>query len=198
MIDVISVVVAVIVALGTFFAWRSDQLRRGEVLEWGLKCIDQLQKLHLWCGSNTGQEKDTCMPSEYSTGISVLAEQGRMFFRNASPKDYGQQKELAYRGYRPVILDQLVFAYIVAHAWGDLPPADRAVARKVIAQCKERFVSLLQREAGRKRTADRYSKEAGSGQTLASLLTLARKGQAPTLPAEEPGTWVQVRRAMRF
>lgn len=192
MIDFISALVAALVALGGLFAWRSEQLRRDEVLEWGMKCVDALQRLHILCleaGSN--------ISSDQTREVSVLAEQGRMFFRNASPEEYGQDKEPAYRGYRPLILDQLVFSYLVAENWNAMSPSDRAAGSKVVTRCKERFVGLLQREVGRKRTADRYNREPGTGYDLPALLSLERLGRGPILPPEENGLLVQVRRLLR-
>ena len=198
MIEVFGTLVATLAALGTFVAWRSAQLRRDEVLEWGTKCVEVLQSLQLKCDAQVRGNAKGDAPAEQAERISILVEQGRLFFKNASPGEYGTTKELAYRGYRPVILDQLVFAYMVASDWHRLSPADQNAGLKVVTTCKERFVSLLQREVGRRRAADRYNIEGGSGYDLPSLLAMAHAGESPVLPAENKSFIARGRRLVRF
>lgn len=47
--------------------------------------------------------------------LSALIEQGRFYFPNIKPEEYGQEKPPAYRGYRNVALDFLVASYNLHH-----------------------------------------------------------------------------------
>ena len=198
MIEILATAVAALAALGGFFAWRTEQLRRDEVLAWGLQAIDALQRLNLRCEHDGAAADGNGDIAETARQISVLAEQGRIFFQNASPHEYGQEKEQAYQGYRPLILDQLVFSFFVARSWETMSSDERRAGTKVVKLCKDRFVSLLQREVGRRRTADRYNKEAGNGYQLAALLSMAKAGKAPILPKEEAGALSRIRRKLRY
>ena len=99
---------------------RSAELLREEVLSWANECIECLQTL-----SVLAERRDSPLFEEiiYSKRqdlvirISVLIERGRLFFSNDQSVEYGSGKSAAYRGYRPVILDQLVIAYQLACDW---------------------------------------------------------------------------------
>jgi hypothetical protein len=193
MIETLSLGLATLVAL---LAWRAEQLRLNDVFEWGAKGVEALQRLQLLLESTSTDTVSADIRS-LATQISVLTEQGRLFFRNAAPEEYGQHKEAAYKGYRPLILDQLVFAYRVADEWEHLTLEERKLGIWVASKCKQRFVGLLQREVGRKRTADRYNRGAGSGHDLRALLSLARAGESPDFPEEEQTLLLTIRRALR-
>lgn len=47
--------------------------------------------------------------------LSSLIEQGRFYFPNINPEEYGAEKPPAYRGYRNVALDFLVASYNLHH-----------------------------------------------------------------------------------
>ncbi len=196
--DFVATLIAGLVAIGAFMGWRAAQLRREEVLQWGNRCVEVLQLLQLRCDAQVHNGSTSHALSEQAEHISVLVEQGRLFFKNASPEKHGVHKEPAYRGFRPVILDQLVFAYQVANEWEKLSPADQRAGLKVVVCCKERFVSLLQREVGRKRAADRYNIEGGNGHGLRSLISMAHAGKSPSLPAEDQSVFARARRFVRF
>ncbi|HTN60010.1 MAG TPA: hypothetical protein VL147_00470 [Devosia sp.] len=162
-----------------------------------MRAIDKLQTLRLVIESATGIA-DSQATSDISRELSILAEQGRMFFKNVPMSDFGIEKEEAYQGLRPAILDQLVFAYFVAQAWTELPDIDREAATEIVVKSENRFVSLLQREVGRKRTADRYNMEGGSGHPLAGLLLLSKQQKFPTLPEERNGLRARLLRFFRL
>jgi hypothetical protein len=55
-------------------------------------------------------EYDRCV-AEASQRLSSIADRGRLFFPNERPNAHGVQKEAAFQGYRPPILDTVVFAH---------------------------------------------------------------------------------------
>jgi hypothetical protein len=175
--SIASVVSACVAACGLFFAWRQSRegtLRRADVLRWAEDAIDQLQTLLVICVLDEG-ELEPAFEREKLAAImlttSTLAERGRLFFKNEIRGDgHGQDKEQAYQGYRPKILDQLVVAHQIARHW----PQANADARKImliLAQDAARtFVSLAQQEVGRSKTASAVTKRAGDGRDLDELV----------------------------
>src|ERR1043166_2920823 len=110
--------------VGLFLAWRNAReaaLRRGDVLEWANDVIRELQTLLLVCILRE-PELDQLIVREKLTQVifntSILIERGRLFFKNVVVDDHGQEKEPAYRGYRPRILDPIVVAHQIACGWG--------------------------------------------------------------------------------
>jgi hypothetical protein len=175
--SIASIVSACVAAGGLFFAWRQSReatLRRADVLRWAEDAIDQLQMLLVICVLDEG-ELDPAFERAKLAAImlttSTLAERGRLFFKNEIRGDgHGQDKEPAYQGYRPKILDQLVVAHQIARHW----PQANADARKImliLAQDAARtFVSLAQQEVGRSKTASAVTKRAGDGRDLDELV----------------------------
>ena len=164
-IGVLSILIAAGALGWTFYVWRLKELRRDEILVWGNACIEVLQCIFLECRAiEGGQEPNREALASYRTKASVLVEQGRIFFRNANPDQFDQEKESAYRGFRPKILDSLVSGFQVAEAIGSMDDA------KLISKCRKlsernvrSFVSLLQKEIGRDRTASADTSAGGHG-----------------------------------
>ena len=84
--------------------------------------------------------------------------------------DHGQEKEPAYRGHRPTILDQIVLAHQIARQWEKANDAQRTDMMLLAEDCAKKFVSLAQQEVGRSRTASAVTKKAGDGRQLDDLL----------------------------
>jgi hypothetical protein len=140
-----------------------DDLRKHDVFLWSNQCIEVLQTLVFLCSDieEVLDEKSRILKNkEIFFRTSILIEQGRLFFRNEKPDEYGQEKLAAYRGYRPIILDQLVLAHQISKKLPNSNENDRKVLCKIAENCAKYFVSLAQQEVGRDRVA---SKEAGDG-----------------------------------
>jgi hypothetical protein len=175
--SIASVVSACIAACGLFFAWRQSRegtLRRADVSHWAEAAIDQLQSLLLICVLDDG-ELDPAVErgklTEIMFAASTLTERGRLFFKNEIREDgHGQEKESAYQGYRPKILDQLVVAHQIARHWPQASPDDRKIMLILAEDAARTFVSLAQREVGRSKTASAATKRAGDGRDLDDLV----------------------------
>lgn len=162
-------------ATGLPLVWltsRQDELRREDVLVWVNQTIEALQSQFLIClaeleGTEVGG-KDRMTEIYFST--SILIEQGRMFFRNAKPGEYGQRKPPAYRGFRPCILDHLVVAHQIAIRWPNADGGERLLMRQISEDCVKAFVSLAQKEVGRDRTASADTSAGGNGANLDYLM----------------------------
>lgn len=163
---------AILTALALFVGWRASrksELRREDVANWADESIAVLQTLLL-----ISIHGDPPIPAaeaekrraEVLFKTSILVEQGRMFFRNAGPYSEGKEKHRAYRGKRPEILDQLVAAHQIAIRWPSANDEERVRMRLVAEDCLKRFVSLVQLEVGRSRTASAGTRRRGTGALL--------------------------------
>lgn len=75
------------------------------LLKWHADVISVLIKLRSDLNSNSTEKKQLLLT------LSSLIEQGRFYFPNIKPDQYGVEKPLAYRGYRNIALDFLVASY---------------------------------------------------------------------------------------
>lgn len=116
-----------------------------DVIAWGRDAIDALAdaqrliavKPHI---TETAFEQDRHTAMQR---LSSLADQGRLFFPNATPDRHGQDKEHAFKGFRQPIIDSLVFAFSALEHWPDVGrhPA-KAIA--FLWSCRRVVVSEIQ------------------------------------------------------
>ncbi len=178
-LGIISVLLPALALFGTWMSWRRSELRRDDVLVWGNDAIAALETILLIC---IDEENHRTAPNPRMDDLryrtAILVEQGRLFFRNKDPHRHGGSKQSAYRGLRPCILDPLVVAHQIATAWPTADPADRAGIRMIAESRLKSFVSLLQKEVGRDRTASAETGEGGDGATLRHLLSQLERERA--------------------
>lgn len=158
---------------GAYLSWRQRQLRKEEVLVWANRAIDKLQILVLLCseahlGLPDEVRRDKIL--EISLSLSVLVEQGRIYFRNEPAGDYGLDNPPAYRGLRPAILDKLIVGHLVAEEWPTANIEDRRLMVRIAQRAEREFVSLAQKEVGRARTATPETRDPGTGVSLRRLV----------------------------
>jgi hypothetical protein len=160
---------------GAVVAWlsvRRGQLRIDEVIAWANKSIECLQTIALltrrtWYELPKQERADRL--ADLSIQASVLIEQGRLFFKNHRPEEFGTDKLLAYQGLRPLILDELVVAHELARDWSHLSLDDRNRGYAIAVLCLKRFVSMAQQEVGRDRAASLNAASGGDGPHFAEL-----------------------------
>jgi hypothetical protein len=171
-----AIVSAFVATAGLLIGWKSFReaaLRRGEVLSWASEVICALQSLLLICTLKKSQLEAESIKrrlEEIIFNTSILVERGRLFFRNQVMKGFGDEKEPAFRGYRPKILDQIVIAHQIAREWTEADEDTQLRMRLVAEDCLKKFVSLVQKEVGRDRTASADASEGGLGIRLPKLL----------------------------
>lgn len=118
-----------------------------EVIAWAHEAIDLVSEsisLARGRGATYGAEEFARLAHETSQKLSSVADRGRLFFPNEAPNQHGQDKETAFQGYRPPILDAVVFACnrlsrIEANDGG--PDKDAA---DFLAKCRRLLVSEAQ------------------------------------------------------
>ena len=176
MVALATIVSALVAVLGLYVNWRTAReaaLRRGDVLQWANRVIESLQTLCLLCTLEDGSpalEERQAKLAQIIFATSVLVEQGRMFFKNRTDNPHGREKIRAYQGFRPLILDQIVMAHQIAVAWTNAALEERLRMQLLSDDCLKQFVSLVQLEVGRSRTAVAETNQPGLGSQLSYRL----------------------------
>lgn len=156
LIAVGSAIVAVIGALFSRLETRKqrqlqlENLRHGvdaQSLAWGNACIDTLNRAAMFARTRQHQQNDAAFLQQrvnLMLAVSSLVERGRLFFPNIENSGKGAEKEGAYRGHRPPILDALMCAYYELEALSrtEGPTADNSA--DYIDDCRRLLVSELQ------------------------------------------------------
>lgn len=191
-----AVLLAVLGAIGASAAWivdrfekaevrrserartQAEDLRLDEVSAWAKESIATMQSLVVALRlderavSNVARRAKV-LDAAFQT--SVLIETGRLYFKNQIVDDFGAGKEPAYRGYRPLILDQLVIACQVADRYL-IDGSDEGCRLLAVAEdATRKLVSLLQAEVGRSRSASIDTGAHGDGANLEYLLSVLPK-----------------------
>lgn len=84
-----------------------------EVLSWAHETIDlvsQASALARGRGDLYAAGEFRVRAFETAQKLSSCADRGRLFFPNEAPDEHGQEKEGAFQGFRPPVLDAVVFA----------------------------------------------------------------------------------------
>lgn len=127
--------------------------------------------------------------------LSSLADRGRMFFPNYATRQRTPDKDAAFQGYRPPVLDALVFACYRVERIDSQPTTPDEAGAGYLSRCRRLLVSEIQQAIDprrRSRTLLRLSL-GGSSDGSSSIRSAAELGEL--LEAEFPGTLVQRRDA---
>ena len=119
----------------------------GASLDWGFQAIDVLGRIAMFARTRRAQSNDQAFHNNkvnLMIQLSSIIERGRMFFPNIDPSGKGAEKEGAYRGSRPPILDAMVYAYYELEAMTREggPTGDNSGA--YFEECRRLVVSELQ------------------------------------------------------
>jgi hypothetical protein len=152
---------------------RNRELRLEEVHLWANRCIEQLQHLRLIAIgdiSYSDREQRQKTLQDIAITLSIRIEKGRLFFKNNEDYEHGKSKQSAYRGYRPLILDQLVIAHQAALLWQEACDEKKGRLQPRIDTAVREFVSLAQHEVGRQQALSEYASGPGADINLAKEL----------------------------
>ncbi|MCR9269932.1 MAG: hypothetical protein ACX94B_10110 [Henriciella sp.] len=170
-------------------------------LGWGNACIDVLNRAAMFARTRQHQANDASFFQQrvnLMLAMSSLVERGRLFFPNIDPESKGGEKEGAYRGSRPPILDALMFAYyeIEALTRQGGPTADNSA--EFIDDCRRLLVSELQAHLDPRRrdlVIDRYDDQRmdhrGDAVDRANALKTILKSRRPGITLGERKETVQ-------
>ena len=153
-----------------------------EIMEWANQAIDAISEgVALARGRGLAYGEGELRPRllEVSNRLSALADRGRLFFPNQEHATHGAEKESAFKGFRPVILDTVIFAHyqldrIDPSASGaDLAACDYLVkCRRLLVSEVQDSVDPRQRGAMMRRLAKGGSRS-GQSSSFASASALA-------------------------
>lgn len=116
-------------------------------LEWGGAAIDTMARCATFARTRHMHANEAAFLAAKTNMLillSTLIDRGRMFFPNINPDGSSAEKEGAYRGSRPPILDALMFTYREVEALqreGGLPSEE---CGDFIDECRRLLVSELQ------------------------------------------------------
>ncbi len=171
--DPVKLVTALLGALGTLVAIflglrkaREDSLRRGEVLAWADDCIATIENMIVGAvlfDRPAFEQECRKRMIDSAFDAAALIERGRIFFKNQPFGTFGSEKPPAYRGLRPRILDPLVAGHQIAVRFMEADEEARIKLQLLAEDYLKAFVSLVQKEIGRERTAAAETKQAGAG-----------------------------------
>ncbi|MBA3068371.1 MAG: hypothetical protein FP825_07830 [Hyphomonas sp.] len=116
-------------------------------LDWGNAAIDALARTAMFARTRHLQANDGAFLANRANmlvALSTLVDRGRMFFPNLTPEKKGAEKEGAYRGHRPPILDALMWTFheLEAMTREGGPASEDSAA--FIDECRRLLVSELQ------------------------------------------------------
>ena len=118
-----------------------------EVLAWAHEAIDlvaQAVALARGRGLVYAPAEFHRLAHETAQKLSAAADRGRLFFPNEAPHKHGREKEAAFQGFRPPIIDSVVFAcsYLERLAPDGSGPDEEAAA--FLVKCRRLLVSEVQ------------------------------------------------------
>lgn len=130
----------------------ADRARWNQGVErWAAEVIDVMTRMHAHFDHFDHQEAIE-KSKELATSLSVLVDQGRLYFPNVMRDLYGEEKQQSRQGYRSAVLDPLVAAVKVSQGVQpefDLPDIKRKYGdnrnSKALRLYLNAFLSLVER-----------------------------------------------------
>lgn len=169
-----------------------------DVLAWAHEAIDLVsQGVGLARGRGTVYEgaefARLCL--ETSQKLSAAADRGRLFFPNEAPHAQGQEKETAFQGFRPPILDAVVFSCSQVERLDPGVAGPDEEAARFMRKCRRLLVSEVQNAIDPRRRGQMLKQLAMGRQDdkKSSFVIAAELGEA--LEARYPGYLIQRRDA---
>ena len=179
-----------------------------DVLAWAHEAIDALSE-GVWLARAHAAAANRALLTEpiskLSWRLSSLADRGRMFFPNLAPEAHGLDKPGAFQGYRPPVLDAVLFALYQVEQLTPTNPSNEQ-PMKFIQDCRRLLVSEVQfavdpRRRGRmlKRLMRGARRTHAQGFRIAADLATNMRMRYPDLPITERGAdWIEeMERRMR-
>ena len=147
-----------------------------DILAWGHEASDALSE-----GVLLARGRGVCFPADEvrvrrlsaAQRLSSLADRGRLFFPNHAPDSDGHDREAAFKGYRPPILDAVVFGFYQLDRMDCDGAEQDAAAADYLVRCRRILISELQQAIDPRRR----------GQMLNRLSQTRRAGEGPDFKA---------------
>ena len=118
-----------------------------DMLSWAHEASDALSE-----GILLARGRGACFPPDEmrvrrlgaAQRLSSLADRGRLFFPNHAPESHGHDREAAFKGFRPPILDTVVFGYYQLDRLDCDGPEPDTDAADYLTRCRRLLISELQ------------------------------------------------------
>lgn len=139
--------------------WKKEYFQ--DLFKWSTETMLLLSEaLHLCDLDPQKCEKGSFFNTRHSLRIKLSAQidTGRWFFPNYAPEKHGQHKLPAFRGYRPAVLDALVFAYQAVTRIDHLDCSKNGPVRNELESAKRRFTSEIQAILDLRSTNEEFKK----------------------------------------
>jgi hypothetical protein len=155
-------------------------------LDWGNAAIDALARCAMFARTRHLQANDGAFLANKANMLvvlSTLVDRGRMFFPNLNPDKKGAEKEGAYRGHRPPILDALMWTYHEMEAITREGGPSSEDTAAYIDECRRLLVSELQAYLDPRRkdeVVERYDDQTGENRSDAIAQSQALKSKLET------------------
>lgn len=167
--DWIAVVSTVIAALTSFIAFlyglaarKSERRVRNlesqvsridrELIVWGIRCIDTMSSGHILlatAGSGRQSSEVRVLRDEIQSVLSALVDMGRLYFPNRNPDLVGIDRPLAFRGFRPAILDAVMLVHDELRQATTFDNEEAKQAAQNAFEARRAFISEFQEEIDR-------------------------------------------------
>ena len=148
LISVVALAVSVAAAAGTIVINLRGQRRQyfSELRRWADEGCDELSEAVHLCDLDPTTSAIDFVARRHALRVSIssLIDRGRWFFPNLREHEVGVDRDKAFRGFRPPVLDELVAAYKLV---GRMDPASHAAngeLREPLVAAKRRFSSEIQ------------------------------------------------------
>lgn len=114
-----------------------------DIIRWSDEVILALSNAHETLSEKGASYSDNDFAMRRSAErahVSALIDRGRLFFPNRTDTDHGSDKEVAFRGHRQPVLDELVQAYRIIDKAGSAPGPDLAAAEELMKH-RRKFIA---------------------------------------------------------
>lgn len=161
-----------------------------DILHWSNEAIDVMSE-GIWLargrGEVFGEDALRFRRLDVLQRLSACADKGRLFFPNLAPRAAGASKEGAFRGFRPPVLDCLIFAFYKLERMDTRALSPDMDTFDFLTRCRRALVSEVQRGIDPRRRSKMMAQLALSGSTndpegFRDVAALARE-----LEAKHPG-----------
>ena len=158
-LDVVAIVSAIIALLGAYFSWRETRKQRKLKLEtmrreldhsslnWGCEVIElvaRAETLIMHGQSHYGEREFESQRQTLMSELSAMIDQGRFYFPNVEDETHGAEKEGAYQGKRPPVLDAVVYVYYELSEASYRKTQQKSEVCEFLKSCRRLLVSELQ------------------------------------------------------
>jgi hypothetical protein len=127
--------------------------------------------------------------------LSAIADKGRLFFPNLAPDHHGADKEGAFKGFRPPVLDAVIFAFQMLERMDVRNLGPDLETAGFIRDCRRALISEVQRAVDPRRRGRMLERLAKAGRKLHSDGLVEASALAERLEMRYPGTLVTTRGA---